>query len=109
MKHDGRISLSMGQTDSQVMFGFGNKDISQPYHCMFANNGVIVVIEGSKTTASLGKYTTEDVLINSRNNSVVVTYLSSCFIQTNAFNILDSKQTISRVRSILQHVSNRST
>jgi hypothetical protein len=33
MQHDGRISLSMGQTDSQVMFGFGNKDISQPYHC----------------------------------------------------------------------------
>jgi hypothetical protein len=29
------------------------------------------------------------ILINSRNNSVVVTYLSSCFIQTNAFNILD--------------------
>ncbi|SSC07965.1 hypothetical protein [bacterium endosymbiont of Bathymodiolus sp. 5 South] len=82
MKHDGRISLSMGQTDSQVMFGFGNKDISQPYHCMFANNGVIVVIEGSKTTASLGKYTTEDVLSIERRNYTLIYRKNGVIINT---------------------------
>jgi hypothetical protein len=88
MQHDGRISLSMGQTDSQVMFGFGNKDISQPYHCMFANNGVIVVIEGSKTTGSLGKYTTEDVLSIERRGYTLIYRKNGDIINTSTEGLL---------------------
>ncbi len=89
MEHDGCISLSIGQTDRQVMFGLAIHEYANgPYFSILADNGIIFVNEGDVgKRASFGKYTTKDVfsverhdytIIYRKNGSVIYTSTEHC-------------------------------